>query len=997
MFKNSLNSTQFLNQSVTNLASTSPMKNNHHNQNIISNPENIQVMIRIKNNSLTESQRVQTDPVVVENNQIRIQYSNELKSQTYSFDKVATKDKDQDYVFQEIGTPVVSYCLKGMNACIFAYGQTGAGKTYTMTGTQMNPGIQPRVLESLFKQLNESLSTNEIQSFKISVSYYEIYNEQINDLISNRKDIKVRENLEGPFIENLTQVAVHSYYEAQNTFNNSTKNRSIAATQMNKQSSRSHSIFTVTIQIVDNNQTEILSKLNFVDMAGSERQKKTQTEGQRLKEAGRINSVSYQSIKQKNILFFFNLGSINKSLFEFSKVIADLAKQKANVVFRNSKLTHILKDCLVGNSKTFIICAINPSFYHLDETENTLKFASNAKFIETKPFVNQVVKVNIDELQRQIKEYEFTIENQSKQLIEKEQMIEQQIRTYFCKEIQDLEADKVNHLNEQQNQILELKQRNAWLSQQAFDTQICLSQQQGVIDNQETQIKDLKYKILKILEEKNQHIYETEKQKLVLPIDQDFTYENCTEDMTPTAGLSQNFKSNSFEESEEKMIVLEANLKTLVNQNKFNKCIQKQLEDQNKQLENEKSFLKNQNCLLKSENSQLKNEKKEIDQKSSLLLREKESLIEEMNKISQNLGQKSQMFVNEIENLKEQLKIQTQRLESHQRQNEQLKRQLKERKQKIIKEKEIIIQQSKKISEISQSIISEISQDSCSSIQEISQNQFNCTIKEILQKKCKELNEINAEVIQDLESLKQQNEDLNNIIKSNKSDKLANNLQFILDKTKKNKYISDQLIRYFIEHPDQDVNRQKYDYLKQFILFVFSSLQNLLSARSSHLSLSDLIKNKEQNSHLAKVKEFIDNPNYDMLVYHFKELFDKEKKKLFSQYKTLKDFLIIIAQNQRPDQIISEQDELKYGEYIDLYAETNQIQQMRALIFDEYNQINLRKSKRSPIKLFNRNALSERNLNQQNLGNFQSVNDEQKTIYDYYAQGKKKVKMNQQF
>ncbi|EDK31974.2 kinesin motor catalytic domain protein (macronuclear) [Tetrahymena thermophila SB210] len=988
MFKNSLNSTQFLNQSVTSLASTSPMKNNHHNQNIISNPENIQVMIRIKNNSLTESQRVQTDPVVVENNQIRIQYSNELKSQTYSFDKVATKDKDQDYVFQEIGTPVVSYCLKGMNACIFAYGQTGAGKTYTMTGTQTNPGIQPRVLESLFKQLNESLYTNEIQSFKISVSYYEIYNEQINDLISNRKDIKVRENLEGPFIENLTQVTVHSFYEAQSTFNNSTKNRSIAATQMNKQSSRSHSIFTVTIQIIDNNQTEIQSKLNFVDMAGSERQKKTQTEGQRLKEAG----------------------SINKSLFEFSKVIADLAKQKANVVFRNSKLTHILKDCLVGNSKTFIICAINPSFYHLDETENTLKFASNAKFIETKPFVNQVVKVNTDELQRQIKEYEFTIESQSKQLIEKDHMIEQmrihsdnldeeikQIRTYFCKEIQDLESEKINQLNEQQNQILELKQQNAWLSQQAFDTQLSLSQQQGVIDNQEAQIKELKYKILKMHEEKNQHVYETEKQKLQLPIDQDFTYDNCTEDMTPTAGLSLNVRSNSFEDNEEKLIQLEANLKTLVNQNKFNKSIQKQLEEQNKQLENEKSFLKNQNSLLQNENSQLKNENKEIDQKSSLLLRQKESLIEEMNKISQNLGLKSQMYVNEIENLKEQLQIQTQRLESHQKENDSLKRQLKERKQKIIQEKEMIIQQSKKISEISQSIISEISQDSCSSIQEISQNQFNCSIKEILQKKCKELNEINAEVIQDLEQMKQQNEDLNNMIKHNKSDKLTNHLQFILEKTKKNKYISDQLIRYFIEHPDQDVNRKKYDCLKQFTHFVFSSLQNLLSARSSHVSLSDLIQNKDQNSHLVKVKEFIDNPNYDMLVYHFKELFDKEKKKLFSQYKTLKDFLIIIAQNQRPDQIITEQDELKYGEYIDLYAETNQIHQMRALIFDEYNQVNLRKSKRSPIKLFNRNALSERNLNQQNLGEFQSVYDEQKTIYDYYAQGKKKVKMNQQF
>lgn len=122
---------------------------------------------------------------------------------------------------------------------------------------------------------------------------------------------------------------------------------------------------------------------------------------------------------------FLQIGSINKSLFEFSKVIGDLARQRNNVVFRNSKLTHILKDCLVGNSKTFIICAVNPSIYHLDETENTLKFASNAKYIETKPFANQNIKINVNELQRLLAEQEKTIDLNRNSLREKDIVIEQ--------------------------------------------------------------------------------------------------------------------------------------------------------------------------------------------------------------------------------------------------------------------------------------------------------------------------------------------------------------------------------------------------------------------------------------------------------------------------------------------------------------------------------------------------------------------------------------------
>uniref|UniRef100_A0A914L7E7 Kinesin motor domain-containing protein n=2 Tax=Meloidogyne incognita TaxID=6306 RepID=A0A914L7E7_MELIC len=290
----------------------------------------------------------------------------------------------QEQLFKTIGIDVINNAFCGFNTCVFAYGQTGSGKSYTMMGTKEEPGLIPRLCKELFQRINQN-STN----IKVEISFYEVYNERIRDLLSNSKLLKVREHsLLGPIVEGLSIFQVTNVEQIERFISIGNRQRSTAATLMNEQSSRSHSVFSIKItQIVvaveDKNFTgETVSKISLVDLAGSERVQKTGAIGKRLEEGS----------------------NINKSLTALGKVIAALASNKNNgnttqpkggtnnkyfVPYRDSVLTWLLKENLGRNSRTTMIATISPSSEHYEETLSTLRFADRAKRIQTNAVVNE--------------------------------------------------------------------------------------------------------------------------------------------------------------------------------------------------------------------------------------------------------------------------------------------------------------------------------------------------------------------------------------------------------------------------------------------------------------------------------------------------------------------------------------------------------------------------------------------------------------------------------
>ena len=275
--------------------------------------------------------------------------------------------------------------LKGFNGTIFAYGQTGCGKSFTMEGIPNPPihrGITPRSFEHIFQEC----AVRENTKFLIRASYLEIYNEQIRDLLSvnvNQR-LDLREDPDrGVYVKDLSLHDVHNVAELIQLMAKGTTNRSTGATAMNADSSRSHSIFTVWIEMcesIDGHDRIFAGKLNLVDLAGSERQSKTQAEGARLKEATKINL----------------------SLSALGNVISALVDGKAkHIPYRDSKLTRLLQDSLGGNTKTLMIAAISPADNNYDETMSTLRYANRAKNIKNSAKINEDPK---DALLRQYQE-----------------------------------------------------------------------------------------------------------------------------------------------------------------------------------------------------------------------------------------------------------------------------------------------------------------------------------------------------------------------------------------------------------------------------------------------------------------------------------------------------------------------------------------------------------------------------------------------------------------
>lgn len=308
-------------------------------------------------------------------------------AKTFAFDAVYGQDSQQQSVYDESAFPLVESVLEGYNGTIFAYGQTGCGKTHTMMGSyesEETQGIIPKAFNHIFGCID---SAEDGKKFLVRCSYLEIYNESILDLLGkdNNRKLDVKEDKDkGIFVQGLTSVIVKSIPEIEKTMVAGTKNRKVGETAMNKDSSRSHSIFTIYIETAedqtDGNQRFRVGKLNLVDLAGSERQSKTNATGDRLKEAQKIN------------LSLSALGNVISALVD---------GRSTHVPYRDSKLTRLLQDSLGGNTKTVMIAAVSPADYNYDETLSTLRYASRAKNIKNKPKVNEDPK---DALLRQYEE-----------------------------------------------------------------------------------------------------------------------------------------------------------------------------------------------------------------------------------------------------------------------------------------------------------------------------------------------------------------------------------------------------------------------------------------------------------------------------------------------------------------------------------------------------------------------------------------------------------------
>ncbi|XP_024146704.1 kinesin-like protein KIF3C [Oryzias melastigma] len=296
---------------------------------------------------------------------------------TFTFDAVYDANSKQRDLYDESVRPLIDSVLAGFNGTIFAYGQTGTGKTYTMQGAWLDPekrGVIPNAFDHIFTHISRSQSDKQ---YLVRASYLEIYREEIRDLLdpnhSTAKGLDLRENPEtGVYVPDLTSCVCKSIKEIEEVMNVGNQARAVGATDMNEHSSRSHALFLITVECSqpgpDGRKHIRVGRLNLVDLAGSERQAKTGVHGERLKEAAKINL----------------------SLSALGNVISALADGRSgHVPYRDSKLTRLLQDSLGGNAKTVMVATLGPAPAHYDETLTTLRYANRAKNIQNQPKVNE--------------------------------------------------------------------------------------------------------------------------------------------------------------------------------------------------------------------------------------------------------------------------------------------------------------------------------------------------------------------------------------------------------------------------------------------------------------------------------------------------------------------------------------------------------------------------------------------------------------------------------
>ncbi|KAF3164131.1 kinesin motor protein cin8 [Orbilia oligospora] len=361
---------------------------------------NVQVVVRCRGRNEREIQEnsavILSTPGGPRGNEVLVSMGPmSLSNKTYMFDRVFGPEADQSMIYDDVVAPILEEVLAGYNCTIFAYGQTGTGKTYTMTG-DMKPyfdtysdgaGIIPRALHNLFKLLDGESEP------MVKCSFIELYNEELRDLLSADETIKLKmfedsSKKGGVVINGMEERFAHNAEDGVNLLQEGSRKRQVAATKCNDLSSRSHTVFTIIVQVKDKNAAGEdfmrTGKLNLVDLAGSESVGRSGAENKRAKEAGMIN----------------------QSLLSLGRVITALVEKNSYIPYRESKLTRLLQDSLGGRTKTCIIATVSPAKVNLEETISTLNYAATAKNIENKPQLNQlmtkraVIKEYITEIER---------------------------------------------------------------------------------------------------------------------------------------------------------------------------------------------------------------------------------------------------------------------------------------------------------------------------------------------------------------------------------------------------------------------------------------------------------------------------------------------------------------------------------------------------------------------------------------------------------------------
>lgn len=369
---------------------------------------------------------------------------NGSSKKVFKFDRVFTTQDDQVAVFADTA-PVVVSVLDGYNVCIFAYGQTGTGKTFTMEGTHDNRGVNYRTLEELFRVANER---NGLFKYDISVSVLEVYNEQIRDLLASStqpghtvKKLEIKQVADGVHhVPGLVEAQVHSMNEVWDVLQTGSSARAVGSTNVNEHSSRSHCVLCVMVKgenLISGECTR--SKLWLVDLAGSERIAKTDVQGERLKEAQ----------------------SINKSLSALGDVISALATKNSHIPYRNSKLTHLLQDSLGGDSKTLMFVQISPNESDSGETLSSLNFATRVRGIELGPARKQLDSSDLlkyKQMFEKAKQEGKVKDDMMKKMEENMQNLDVKLkgREQHCRNLQEkvkeLEGQLETRLKEQQQQ-----------------------------------------------------------------------------------------------------------------------------------------------------------------------------------------------------------------------------------------------------------------------------------------------------------------------------------------------------------------------------------------------------------------------------------------------------------------------------------------------------------------------------------------------------------------
>nr|XP_057933024.1 kinesin-like protein KIF18A isoform X2 [Doryrhamphus excisus] len=341
----------------------------------------------------------------VRNRNINKRANKDLK---FVFDHVFGESSTQDDVFENTTKGVLDGVMNGFNCTVFAYGATGAGKTHTMLGTQTQPGVMYRTMKELFKRMDDA---KEEKEFAVAVSYLEVYNEQIRDLLANAGPLAVREDsVKGVVVQGLTLHQPKSAEQILEALDSGNQNRTQHPTDMNATSSRSHAVFQIYLRQQEKtanlNPNVCVAKMSLIDLAGSERASATNARGQRLREGANIN---------RSLLA---LGNVINAL-------ADPKSKKAHIPYRDSKLTRILKDSLGGNCRTVMIANVSPSSMSYDDTHNTLKYANRAKEIKSS------LKSNVVSLDSHIGQYAVICEKQRQEIVQ----LKQKLKVYEEKNV----------------------------------------------------------------------------------------------------------------------------------------------------------------------------------------------------------------------------------------------------------------------------------------------------------------------------------------------------------------------------------------------------------------------------------------------------------------------------------------------------------------------------------------------------------------------------------